>query len=91
MGVYQTGSTSSILPLSVCFLSVVFLAVNDISTYPTQIPQSPSMPLSTATAQPDQNVVDSRTGALRIALLTDALFSDAGWGAFGYNAATRTS
>jgi basic membrane protein A and related proteins len=24
---------------------------------------------------------------LKIALLTDALFSDAGWGAFGYNAA----
>ena len=27
------------------------------------------------------------TRALRMALLTDALFSDAGWGAFGYNAA----
>jgi len=45
------------------------------------------MPLSTAAAQPDQNVIDSHTGTLRIALLTDALFSDAGWGAFGYNAA----
>jgi basic membrane protein A len=43
-------------------------------------------PFSTATAQPDQNVV-SQTRTLRIALLTDALFSDAGWGAFGYNAA----
>ena len=87
MGVYQTGSTSSILPLSVSFLSVVFLAVNGISQYQTQIPQPPSIHLSTATAQPDQNVVDSHTGVLRIALLTDALFSDAGWGAFGYNAA----
>jgi basic membrane protein A and related proteins len=45
------------------------------------------IPPSTATAQPDQKAIDSRLGTLRIALLTDALFSDAGWGAFGYNAA----
>jgi basic membrane protein A len=31
------------------------------------------------------------TKKLKIALLTDALFSDAGWGAFGYNAAQELS
>ncbi|MGA7541773.1 MAG: BMP family protein [Nitrososphaeraceae archaeon] len=88
MVVYQTSSTNSISPLSVLtFLSVTFLAVNGISTFQAQMPQPPSLHLSTATAQSDQNVIDSRTRALRIALLTDALFSDAGWGAFGFNAA----
>ena len=54
--------------------------------FQAQTSQSPSLPLSTATAQTDQNVTDSHTAVLRIALLTDALFSDAGWGAFGFNA-----
>jgi basic membrane protein A and related proteins len=85
IAVYQT---NSILPLSVLsFLSVTFLTVNVISIFQAQVPQSLSLPISTATAQTDQNVIDSHTGVLRIALLTDALFSDAGWGAFGFNAA----
>ena len=88
VGVYQTNSTNFILPLSVLFfLSVTFLAVNVISIIQAQMSQSPSLPLSTATAQTDQNAIDSHTRVLRIALLTDALFSDAGWGAFGFNAA----
>src|SRR5918996_167629 len=86
--VYQTNSTNSILPLSVLsFLSVTFLAVNVISIFQAQMSQPPSLPLSTATSQTDQNAIDSHTRVLRIALLTDALFSDAGWGAFGFNAA----
>jgi basic membrane protein A len=85
VAVYQT---NSILPLSVLsFLSVTFLTVSVISTFQVQMPQSHSLPISIATAQTDQNVTDSHTGVLRIALLTDALFSDAGWGAFGFNAA----
>ena len=85
IAVYQT---NSILPLSVfSLLSVIFLTVNVISIFQAQMPQSTSLPLSIATAQTDQNVTDSNTGVLRIALLTDALFSDAGWGAFGFNAA----
>jgi basic membrane protein A and related proteins len=85
--VYQTDSTNSILPLSVLsFLFVTFLAINVISIFQAQMPQSPSLSLSTATAQTDQNVIDSHTRVLRMALLTDALFSDAGWGAFGFNA-----
>jgi basic membrane protein A and related proteins len=88
MVVYQKSSTISISPLSVLsFLSVTFLAVNGISIFQAEMPQPSSLPLSTASAQTDQNVIDSRTRTLRIALLTDALFSDAGWGAFGYNAA----
>jgi|RhiMethySRZTD1v2_1073278.scaffolds.fasta_scaffold01847_14 basic membrane protein A and related proteins len=80
--------TNSILPLSVfSLLSVTFLTVNVISIFQAQMPRSLSLPISTATAQTDQNVTDSHTGVLRIALLTDALFSDAGWGAFGFNAA----
>jgi basic membrane protein A and related proteins len=85
--VYQTDSTNSILPLSVLsFLFVTFLAINVISIFQAQILQSPSLSLSTVTAQTDQNVIDSHTRVLRMALLTDALFSDAGWGAFGFNA-----
>jgi basic membrane protein A and related proteins len=85
--VYQTDSTNSILPLLVLsFLFVTFLAINVISIFQAQMPQSPSLSLSTATAQTDQNVIDSHTRVLRMALLTDALFSDAGWGAFGFNA-----
>ena len=88
MIVYQTSSTNFTLPLSVLsFLFLVALVLNVMSPFHTQIPHPTSISLSTATAQPDQNVVDSRTRTLRIALLTDALFSDAGWGAFGYNAA----
>src|ERR687892_168755 len=88
MIVYQTSSINFTLPLSVLsFLFLVALVLNVMSPFHTQIPQPTSISLSTATAQPDQNVVDSRTRILRIALLTDALFSDAGWGAFGYNAA----
>jgi basic membrane protein A and related proteins len=88
MIVYQMSLTNPILPFSVLsLLSVTFLAVNGISTSQVQTPQSSSLLLSSAAAQPDQNVTDSHTGTLRIALLTDALFSDAGWGAFGYNAA----
>jgi basic membrane protein A and related proteins len=84
--VYQTNSPNSILPLSVLsFFSVILLAVNVISIFQAQMSQSPSLLLSTATAQTDQNI-DSHTRVLRIALLTDALFSDAGWGAFGFNA-----
>jgi basic membrane protein A and related proteins len=86
MAVYQKSSTNFILSFSILsFLSVVFLAVNGIFTFQAQMQQPNFPPLSTATAQPDQN--DLRTKGLRIALLTDALFSDAGWGAFGYNAA----
>ncbi|HJY10338.1 MAG TPA: BMP family protein [Nitrososphaeraceae archaeon] len=85
--VYQTDSTNSILPLSVLsFLFVTFLAINVISIFQAQMPQSTSLSLSTATAQTDQNVIDSHKRVLRMALLTDALFSDAGWGAFGFNA-----
>src|ERR687891_1364122 len=88
MIVYQTSSINFTLPLSVLsFLFLVALVLNVMSPFHTQIPQPTSISLSTATAQPDQNVVDSRTRILRIALLTDALFSDAGWGAFGFNAA----
>lgn len=88
MVVYQTSLTNPILPFSVLsFLSVTFLVVNGISTSQAQTPQPSFLLLSSAAAQPDQNVIDSHTGTLRIALLTDALFSDAGWGAFGYNAA----
>jgi basic membrane protein A and related proteins len=88
MIVYQTSSTNFTLPLSVLsFLFLVALVLNVMSPFHTQIPQPTSILLSTATAQPDQNVVDSPTRTLKIALLTDALFSDAGWGAFGYNAA----
>jgi basic membrane protein A len=84
VAVYQT---NSILPFSVLsFLSVTFLTVNIISTFQAQMLQFPSIPLSIATAQTDQNVIDSHTRVLKIALLTDALFSDAGWGAFGFNA-----
>ena len=79
MVVHQKSSTISISPLSVLsFLSVTFLAVNGVSIF-----HDPSLPLSTASAQTNQNVIDSRTRTLRIALLTDALFSDAGSGAFG--------
>lgn len=88
MKVFQTSSTNFTLPLSVLsFLFLVALVLNVMSPFHIQIPQPTPISLSTATAQPDQNVVDSRTRTLRIALLTDALFSDAGWGAFGYNAA----
>ena len=71
MIVCQTSSTDSALPLSV--LSFLFLLILVMSPFHTQIPQPSSRPLSTATAQSDQNVNDPRTGALRIALLTDAL------------------
>src|ERR671918_939763 len=88
MIVYQMSSTNFTLPLSVLsFLFLVVLVLNVMSQFHIQIPQPTSIALSAATAQPDQNFVDSPTRTLRIALLTDALFSDAGWGAFGYNAA----
>ena len=35
----------------------------------------------------DQTTADNNGKKLKIAFLTDGLFSDAGWGAFGYNAA----
>ena len=40
-----------------------------------------------ATAQPSEYDTADSAKELTIALVTDALFSDAGWGAFGYNAA----
>jgi basic membrane protein A and related proteins len=40
-----------------------------------------------AAAQPSEYDTADSAKELTIALVTDALFSDAGWGAFGYNAA----
>jgi basic membrane protein A len=67
-----TGSGSSLLP-------------------PPAPSSSPSnLLLSSSHLSPSENITSSlasNTRKLTVALLTDALFSDAGWGAFGYNAA----
>ena len=59
----------------------IIIAVIPISSQSSQLPAAFSVTEST-----DQ-IIPVYTKHLKIALLTDALFSDAGWGAFAYNAA----
>jgi basic membrane protein A and related proteins len=59
----------------------IIIAVIPISSQSSQLPAAFSVTEST-----DQ-IIPVYIKHLKIALLTDALFSDAGWGAFAYNAA----
>jgi basic membrane protein A and related proteins len=66
------------------FLMISVPIIYSMETLQTLLSQSYFV---SATAQPSEyDTVDSAK-KLTIALVTDALFSDAGWGAFGYNAA----
>ncbi|TVP40877.1 BMP family lipoprotein [Candidatus Nitrosocosmicus arcticus] len=67
----------TIFGLSAIFSSNIFL----ISAENTKIPEKPI-----TTPSPNQTTLETEK-KLKIAFLTDGLFSDAGWGAFGYNAA----
>lgn len=96
MVVYHTkirSSSDSILLLCVVtFLLLSVLIINGITSLQAQMRQLSSIPVSTEITHSGQDPTatttsGSKTRALTIALLTDALFSDAGWGAFGYNAA----
>ena len=66
------------------FLMISVPIIYSMETLQTQLPQSYFV---SATAQPSEYDTADSAKELTIALLTDALFSDAGWGAFGYNAA----
>jgi basic membrane protein A and related proteins len=69
-------------------LLVILVGQNFYSTFnvviaTTDNTKEKAQPLSSANQTTDASPMKK----LKIALLTDALFSDAGWGAFGYNAA----
>ena len=66
------------------FLMISVPIIYSMETLQTQLPQSYFV---SATAQPSEYDTADSAKEMTIALLTDALFSDAGWGAFGYNAA----
>lgn len=66
------------------FLMISVPIIYSMETLQTLLSQSYFV---SATAQPSEYDTASSANELTIALLTDALFSDAGWGAFGYNAA----
>jgi basic membrane protein A len=66
------------------FLMISVPIIYSMETLQTLLSQSYFV---AATAQPSENDTVDSAKELTIALVTDALFSDAGWGAFGYNAA----
>jgi basic membrane protein A and related proteins len=66
------------------FLMISVPIIYSMETLQTLLSQSYFV---SATAQPSENDTVDSAKELTIALVTDALFSDAGWGAFGYNAA----
>ena len=68
----------------VVFLMISFTIIYSMETLQTLLSQSYFV---SATAQPSEYDTAYSAKELSIALVTDALFSDAGWGAFGYNAA----
>lgn len=87
MAIYQAIVDLDYFILGSCmavFLMISVPIIYSIDTLQTQLSQSYFV---SATAQPSEYDTASSANELTIALLTDALFSDAGWGAFGYNAA----
>jgi basic membrane protein A len=66
------------------FLMISVPIIYSMETLQTLLSQSYFV---SATAQPSEYDTADSAKELTIALVTDALFSDAGWGAFGYNAA----
>ncbi|MFZ0203398.1 MAG: BMP family protein [Nitrososphaeraceae archaeon] len=87
MAIYQAIVDLDYFILGTCmavFLMISVPIIYSMETLQTQLPQSYFV---SATAQPSEYDTADSAKELTIALLTDALFSDAGWGAFGYNAA----
>jgi basic membrane protein A len=87
MAIYQAIVDLDYFILGTCmavFLMISVPIIYSMETLQTQLPQSSFV---SATAQPSEYDTADSAKELTIALLTDALFSDAGWGAFGYNAA----
>jgi basic membrane protein A and related proteins len=87
MAIYQAIVDLDYFILGTCmavFLMISVPIIYNMETLQTQLPQSYFV---SATAQPSEYDTADSAKELTIALLTDALFSDAGWGAFGYNAA----
>jgi len=87
MVIYQAIVDLDYFILGTCmavFLMISVPIIYSMETLQTQLPQSYFV---SATAQPNQYDTADSAKEMTIALLTDALFSDAGWGAFGYNAA----
>jgi basic membrane protein A len=87
MAIYQAIVDLDYFILGSCmavFLMISVPIIYSIETLQTQLSQSYFV---SATAQPSEYDTAGSAKELTIALLTDALFSDAGWGAFGYNAA----
>ncbi|MGC2386172.1 MAG: BMP family protein [Nitrososphaeraceae archaeon] len=87
MAIYQAIVDLDYFVLGTCmavFLMISVPIIYSMETLQTQLPQSYFV---SATAQPSEYDTADSAKELTIALLTDALFSDAGWGAFGYNAA----
>jgi len=79
--------TLVILAIIVFGVSFIFSS-NVFPTSADNTKKSEKTAASTTTTTPPQNQTTSDTEKkLKIAFLTDGLFSDAGWGAFGYNAA----
>ena len=66
------------------FLMISVAIIYSMETLQTLLSQSYFV---SATVQPSEYDTADSAKELTIALVTDALFSDAGWGAFGYNAA----
>ena len=66
------------------FLMISVPIIYSMETLQTLLSQSYFV---SAAAQPSEYDTADSAKELTIALVTDALFSDAGWGAFGYNAA----
>ena len=86
MAIYQKIVDLDYFILGTCmavFLMISVPIIYSMETLQTQLPQSYFV---SATAQPSEYDTADSAKELTIALLTDALFSDAGWGAFGYNA-----
>jgi basic membrane protein A len=87
MAIYQAIVDLDYFILGTCmavFLMIAVPIIYSMETLQTQLPQSSFV---SATAQPSEYDTADSAKELTIALLTDALFGDAGWGAFGYNAA----
>jgi basic membrane protein A and related proteins len=72
----------------IILILVILLGQNCYSTCHVVIATTANTKEKAQTLSSDNQTADaSNIKTLKIALLTDALFSDAGWGAFGYNAA----
>jgi basic membrane protein A and related proteins len=73
--------------LGSCVSGILMISGSIIYSMETLEDQLPQSYFPSVTAQTMENDTGGPGKEITIALLTDALFSDAGWGAFGFNAA----